>query len=444
MKCQLSIRRILVDGTILNVLLTIIVYGSIYVNPLMWISDYPPDIQEAVGPVDVLPDQTIVASVLFLVVVGVTLYSNARLRRQSGGELSFWAAFANSALIMFSFAVWDLLVLDWLIFVTIQPDFIVIPGTEGLAGYKDYWFHFEVSFLGWTQWISILVGGLVMAGLSMIRLGGKRRSEEQVAAEYYVRNKAKLLEEHRRLTAIDQEIMAARYEANFIAAVTRESLAEFEKLIPELPYIGGDQNPLTGNLVFSASALAFYRVMKRHGRTIEEIGELLYRIMEAWIRRYPRFIRRLMGSYYMLKLSRRLSRRRALLSQERRYAGDWVFEYIEGDGETFDWGRDYVECGIVEFLHSQGADELTPYLCLTDYALFGALGIELKRTMTLAEGCQKCDFRFRKGESPSGWPPPWLGTQEALENGRQKQHQQIHSAGRTVNIERSRNTGNYE
>jgi len=30
---------------------------------------------------------------------------------------------------------------------------------------------FEVSFLGLTQWVSILVGGLVLAGLSMIRLG---------------------------------------------------------------------------------------------------------------------------------------------------------------------------------------------------------------------------------------------------------------------------------
>jgi hypothetical protein len=206
--------------------------------------------------------------------------------------------------------------------------------------------------------------------------------------------------------------MAARYEADFVATITRESLAEFEKLLPQLPYIGGDQNPLTGNLVFSASALAFYRVMKRRGRTIEEVAELLYRIMEAWIRRYPRFIRRLMGIYYLSKLNQRLSRRRVPLSQERRYVGDWVFEHVEGDGEPFEWGRDYVECGIVKFLHSQGADELTPYLCLTDYALFGALGIRLERTMTLAEGHEKCDFRFKKGESPSGWPPPWLNEQE--------------------------------
>lgn len=235
----------------------------------------------------------------------------------------------------------------------------------------------------------------------MIQLGSKRRSEETDEA-YYVRNRAKLLRDHRKITTTGQEIMAARYEADFVAAVTRESLAEYEKLLPELPYIGGDQNPLTGNLVFSASALAFYRVMKRHNKTIEETGELLYRIMEAWIRRYPGFLRRLMRTYYMSKLSRRQSKKRASLSQERRYAGDWVFEYVEGDGEVFDWGRDYVECGIVNFLHSQGADELTPYLCLTDYALLGALGIELKRTMTLAEGGERCDFRFKRGESPSG------------------------------------------
>ena len=172
MKGQLSLKRVLSDGMILNVLLSIIIYGSLYVNPAMWVHDYPPDIRAVVGDVDIPPAQTIIVSVLFFgVTIGVVLYSNARLRQQNRGKLSFLAAFANSALILFFFAVWDLLILDWLIFVTIQPDFIVIPGTEGLAGYKDYWFHFQVGFLGLTQWVSVIGGGLVLAGLSMIRLG---------------------------------------------------------------------------------------------------------------------------------------------------------------------------------------------------------------------------------------------------------------------------------
>jgi len=180
-KNQVSLKRVLIDGTILNVLLSIIVYGSIYANPMIWVGDYPPDIQAAVGEtVDVPISQTIIFAVLlFGIVIGVVLYSNARLRRQNGGQLSFLAAFVNSALIFFYFAVWDLVILDWLIFVTIQPSFIVIPGTEGMAGYKDYWFHFKVSFLGLTQWVSIIGGGLVLAGLSMIRLGGTKMKEIQ-------------------------------------------------------------------------------------------------------------------------------------------------------------------------------------------------------------------------------------------------------------------------
>jgi len=184
-KNQLSLKRILIDGTILSVLLTIIIYGSLGVNPAMWVHDYPPDIQAAVGDVDIPPAQTIIVSVLFFVaVIGVVLYSNAKLRQQNRGELSFLAAFANSALILFFFAVWDLLILDWLIFVIIQPDLVVIPGTEGLAGYKDYFFHFEVSFLGLKQWVSVLVGGLVLAGLSMIRLGGPRAGKASFDAIY--------------------------------------------------------------------------------------------------------------------------------------------------------------------------------------------------------------------------------------------------------------------
>ena len=171
MKPELSVKRVLVDGTLVSVLLTIITFGAIYVNPMILVDSYTPDVRAAVGEVDVPAFQLIVFYVLsFGAVAGVILYSNARLRREKGGNLSFWTASAHSALLMFFFAVWDLLIMDWLIFVTIQPDFAVIPGTEGFAGYKDYWFHFEVSFLGPELWLSVLIGGLIMGGLSMILL----------------------------------------------------------------------------------------------------------------------------------------------------------------------------------------------------------------------------------------------------------------------------------
>lgn len=170
MICRFSVRRTLIDGTLMNLLITLVVYGSIYFNPYFWISDYPADIQAAAGQADIpLEQQLVVGALLSCIVVGIPLFSNAKLRRQNNGVLTFPAAFIHSASLLFFFALWDLLIHDWLIFVTIQPAFVVIPGTEGLAGYKDYWFHFEESFLGWAQWVSISIGGLVFAGLAMFR-----------------------------------------------------------------------------------------------------------------------------------------------------------------------------------------------------------------------------------------------------------------------------------
>ena len=49
--------------------------------------------------------------------------------------------------------------------------------------------------------------------------------------------------------------------------------------------------------------------------------------------------------------------------------------------------------------NAKGADEFVPYMCATDIpeSKYGGLG--LKRTKTLAEGADKCDFRYKKGPS---------------------------------------------
>jgi len=62
-KNQVSLKRVLIDGTILNVLLSVILYRSLYVNPVMWVHDYPPDIQAVVGEVEMPLVQTIIVGV---------------------------------------------------------------------------------------------------------------------------------------------------------------------------------------------------------------------------------------------------------------------------------------------------------------------------------------------------------------------------------------------
>jgi hypothetical protein len=101
-------------------------------------------------------------------------------------------------------------------------------------------------------------------------------------------------------------------------------------------------------------------------------------------------------------------------SQQRRYSGDWVCTFVEGDGETFDYGLDVTECGICKFYHAQGADELAPYMCLSDYVGSCAFDRGLVRYKTIAEGAEVCDFRYKQGRETfvyplrDGWPPKFI------------------------------------
>jgi hypothetical protein len=77
--------------------------------------------------------------------------------------------------------------------------------------------------------------------------------------------------------------------------------------------------------------------------------------------------------------------------------GDFEIRYVAGDGNDFDIGIDYVKCGNYKFVKDQGTEEFAPYVCMSDIALSNAMGWGLIRTETLADGCERCDFRFKKG-----------------------------------------------
>ena len=85
--------------------------------------------------------------------------------------------------------------------------------------------------------------------------------------------------------------------------------------------------------------------------------------------------------------------------------GNKIYIEEKGHGIFLDFGMDFTECAICKFFHAQGADEFTPFLCSLDFPMSKALGTGLVRTMTLAEGAEKCDFRYKRGrEVKQEWP----------------------------------------
>lgn len=139
--------RLLTDGSLISLGLTAVIFVSLYINPEMWVQDAPPDIQAKVGPKSKKAKRqtALFALPFFLILFGGVIRSNILLKRQNGGKLSFKMAFLNAYGLFLYFWLFDLVIIDWLILVTLKPNFVIIPGTEGMEGYDDYAFHLKAA-----------------------------------------------------------------------------------------------------------------------------------------------------------------------------------------------------------------------------------------------------------------------------------------------------------
>jgi predicted RNase H-like HicB family nuclease/uncharacterized damage-inducible protein DinB len=219
---------------------------------------------------------------------------------------------------------------------------------------------------------------------------------------YYTARSRELLAEFEEEASRWKPVLLFQYGQDTADGLLREARAEFIALLPQLPYIGGDENQLTASLVESAQYLALYKAMKKQGKSAAETGKVLYDAEVARIEE-PRAVVPVSVTREQL-MDRR--RRRAERSQERRYPGDYVYELIAGDGVEFDYGYDFSECAAHKLYHAQQADEFTPFYCYLD---FPKSTMGLRRTMTLSEGDTRCNHRFKEGrKSEHAWPPPFL------------------------------------
>lgn len=135
----------LIYGGILSVMMSAIILITLYYWPRIWVGSGPPELKAALGPPS--PSDTrlkrLVALPTFLLVGGLLIHAIIRLGALSGGQLRFFDVALSTFLIIQVFSLVDLLLIDWLLIVTIRPRFVMIPGTEHLQSYGDYWFHFR-------------------------------------------------------------------------------------------------------------------------------------------------------------------------------------------------------------------------------------------------------------------------------------------------------------
>lgn len=137
---MLDIGGIVVYGTLLSVLASLILLLAVFLNPRFARNDLPKDIQDTVPPLTTA--EKLQALFFFLpviaLVIGIPLAFGLALKNQHGSDVSYLALTGHMLAVLLTANVFELVVVDWLIYCTITPKRLVIPNTEGMAGYRDY------------------------------------------------------------------------------------------------------------------------------------------------------------------------------------------------------------------------------------------------------------------------------------------------------------------
>lgn len=164
------------NGFLFGIMLSVYFTAGLLVigrtNPVILLNDYPPDVQQRYrqlrGEAEVEATRRKGAGLRLPFVAGVfgiLALSVVRLQALAGPPTYSMTAFSLFATAM-TFNVYDLLILDWLWFVNFTPAFAILPGTEGMPGYKSYGWHFRGFLIGCL--LSVIVA---VVGAGYVELG---------------------------------------------------------------------------------------------------------------------------------------------------------------------------------------------------------------------------------------------------------------------------------
>jgi hypothetical protein len=165
MNWGIIIRESLAIGAVLSTVLTILIVVSLMINKEMWLQDYPPDVKAKWGPISEKAKRQRFgfAICIFGVMIGAMAYDVIRLEVVLGTPPSFLAIFASVVIVFALFNLVDAVIIDWLILLVLWPGLGVLPGTEGMAGYKDarWWTINLLKGFALAPIVGVLVAGVV-------------------------------------------------------------------------------------------------------------------------------------------------------------------------------------------------------------------------------------------------------------------------------------------
>jgi hypothetical protein len=155
--------NLLIHLLIYNLAASILIYGSLAYNPRLWLHRMPPEVRNKV------PEKTEQERKVFLRIAlpFLALLFGYPIIFLLQAQKDLFTNFLTLAAFFISFAVWDTLVLDLLIFCQFTPRFVIIDKTSR-ADYSNKQYHLISGAKGLVM--SILFSGLFAIIITFIKI----------------------------------------------------------------------------------------------------------------------------------------------------------------------------------------------------------------------------------------------------------------------------------
>lgn len=189
--------------------------------------------------------------------------------------------------------------------------------------------------------------------------------------------------------------LAAHHGLPFADEVVDDARREYERVLPEVPDIGGVRNVFQPVMTVNGWLLALHGPMRARGKRAEDTIRICQEVFDRWISKLPDFALRAIGRLLLSAPMRWYFEAQARISQERRHAEDFVWRVERGaDGEVsfvFD------ECAVNKWYDAQDVRELKPYCNFADVTYSRLMGMGVDATETIGLGCERCALRYKRG-----------------------------------------------
>lgn len=164
------------------------------------------------------------------------------------------------------------------------------------------------------------------------------------------------------------------------------------------------KNPLDKRLDLMAYFLATIQSLQGNKVDPEQIKNICIEVatlyvkpknrLHKWLKKLPpKLINTHLASIFLKILDKKISHK----SHDDGFLAKVIMDKQATYG--FGYGIDILECGICKLFNKHDAGKFTPILCEVDKITSSLADLELIREGTIANGANKCDFRFRKNSN---------------------------------------------